>query len=84
MGCISAQRALLVILHRLGFYVSFKKLSLPPSRITRFLGIDIDSELMELRLLLDKLEKLIVQLNLYIRRREATRLELQGLGGGVS
>ena len=48
----------------------------------RFLGIDIDSEFMELRLPLSKLEKLIIQLNLYIKRWKATRLELEGLGGG--
>ena len=79
-GCATAQQILLCLLRRLGFYVSFKKLT-PPSQITRFLGIDIDSICMELRLPTDKLEKLVTQLRLYIRRRKATRLELEGLGG---
>ena len=36
---------------------------------------------MELRLPPDKLQKLIGQLNMYLNRRKATRLELAGLGG---
>ena len=36
---------------------------------------------MELRLLQDKLEKLVLQLSMYGRRRKATRLELEGLEG---
>ena len=79
-GCVDAQRGLVGILRRIGFYVSFKKLT-PPGRITRFLGIDIDSVVMELRLPVDKLEKLVDQLKLYLRRKKATRLELEGLGG---
>ena len=34
VSCTAAQRALLTILRRLGFYVSFKKLS-TPSRVSR-------------------------------------------------
>ena len=79
-GCVRAQRILVAILRRLGFYMSFRKLS-TPAQVTRFLGIDIDSIAMELRLPADKLEKLTVQLNLYLRRRKATRLELESLGG---
>ena len=78
--CTAAQRDLVAILRRLGFYISFKKLT-PSAKVTRFLGIDIDSILMELRLPADKLEKLIKQLNIYMRRRKATRLELEALGG---
>ena len=78
--CVESQQGLVGILRRLGFYISFRKLT-PPSRINRFLGIDVDSVLMELRLPLDKLEKLVVQLKLYMKRRKATRLELEGLGG---
>ena len=79
-GCVEAQRGLVGILRRIGFYVSLQKLT-PPSRINRFLGIDIDSVVMELRLPVDKLEKLVNQLKLYLKRKKATRLELEGLGG---
>ena len=51
------QLTLVAILRRVGFYISFKKLT-HPSQIVRFLGIDIDSVRMELRLPLDKLMKL--------------------------
>ena len=39
--CAEAQQVLVAILRRLGFYVSFRKLS-PPATVTRFLGIDVD------------------------------------------
>ena len=68
------------ILRRIGFYVSFKKLT-PACTITKFLGIEVDSVEMELRLPQEKLDKLICQLNIFNRRRKATKLELEGLGG---
>ena len=46
------------ILHRIGFYISFKKLSTPAQ--------DIDSVKMELRLPEDKISKLLTQLRLCI------------------
>ena len=53
----------------------------PPSEVTRFLGIDVDSVEMELQLPNDKLLKLVSQLKMYLRKRKATRLELEGLRG---
>ena len=79
-GCVEAQHALVSILRRLGFYISFKKLT-PPQQVTCFLVIDVNSVAMELRLPADKLEKLKEQLKLYLRKRKTTRLELEGLGG---
>ena len=70
-GCMEAQHTLVAILRRLGFYISLKKLS-APAEITTFLRIDVDSVAMELRLPTDKLEKLIGQLTLYLRKRKAT------------
>ena len=46
--CRAGQLKLVAILRRLGFYISFKKLT-HPSQIVRFLGIDIDSVRMEFR-----------------------------------
>ena len=51
-------------------------------QVTRFLGIDVDSVAMELRLPEDKLKRLIEQLKLYLRKRKATRLELEIWVGG--
>lgn len=78
--CAEAQCMLVCILRRLGFYVSFKKLS-SPACVTRFLGIDIDSIKMELRLPEDKLIKLRLQLKHFMRRRKARKRELESLAG---
>lgn len=79
-SCALAQMRLVSILRRLGFYVSFKKLT-SPSPITRFLGIEIDALSLELRLPLDKLDKLRLTLQKFIRKRKATKVELEVLGG---
>ena len=44
-------------LRYLGFQISWAKVT-PPSQVCRFLGLEIDSNEMEIRLALDKLEKL--------------------------
>ena len=79
-SCGEAQMMLVAILRRIGFYVSYKKLT-PAKTVTRFLGIEIDSVKLELRLPQDKLDKLHNQLQIFIRRRKASKLELEGLGG---
>ena len=79
-ACREAQRALVAILGRIGFFVSFKKLS-PAAGVTKFLGIEIDSVKMELRLPADKLKKLQIQLEKFIRKRKASKVELESLGG---
>ena len=78
--CKLAQGTLIAILRRVGFYVSFKKLVAPAQKI-RFLGIDIDSVTMRLSLPIDKLKKLKNQLQLFVRRRKATKKELERLAG---
>ena len=78
--CSRAQSTLVLILRRLGFFVNFKKLT-PPCEVTRFLGIDIDSVAMELRLPMDKLQKLKNQLRYFLSKKKATRKELEVLGG---
>jgi hypothetical protein len=55
--CAKALRTLVAVLRHLCFYVSFTKVT-PPSVTMRFLGIEIESVAMELRLPLYKLEKL--------------------------
>ena len=53
----------------------FKKVT-PPARVVRFLGIDIDTELMETRLPADKLEKLQCLVASFLRRKKSTKKEL--------
>ena len=68
--------ALVHMLGRVGFCVSFRKLT-PASCVTKFLGIEIDSLEMELPLPQDKLHKLQAQLTMFMRKRKASKLELE-------
>ena len=74
------QLILISIIRRLGFFISFRKLKSPTKKI-RFLGIDIDSDRLELSLPSDKLEKLLILLADFKGKRKARRLELERLAG---
>ena len=74
------QRLLIKILRHLGFDISFRKLS-DPAQVTRFLGIDIDSQDMCLRLPADKLKRLQVSVQGYSSKSSATKQELDELAG---
>ena len=52
-----AQNIVINTLRYLGFYISWAKVT-PPSRVCRYLGLEVDSIEIELRLPKDKLEKL--------------------------
>ena len=75
-----AQIKVVAILRRLGFFISFKKLTAPCTKL-RFLGIYIDAERLELTLPEDKLVKLRGVLGEFKGRRKASRKELERLGG---
>jgi hypothetical protein len=75
-----AQGKIMGILRRLGFHISFKKVT-NPSQLTRFLGIDIDSVAMSLSLPADKLIKLINKLQMFNGKNKSTKLELDSLAG---
>lgn len=60
--CIFAQNCVINIIRFLGFYISWDKVS-SPCRVTKYLGILVDSERMELRLPPGKLEKIQVLLD---------------------
>ena len=74
------QLCLIAILRRLGFSISYKKVT-PPAQLARFLGIDIDTRNLELRLPEDKIEKLLLILDEFSTKRKSTRRELERLGG---
>lgn len=82
-SCQDAQLALHALLRRLGFFIAYKKVS-SPSRIQRYLGIEIDTVEMKLRLPEDKLVKLKQELSFFYGRRQATRKQLQRLCGILS
>lgn len=75
-----SQRGVIAIIRRLGFYVSFNKVA-SPARITRFLGINIDTTCLEMSLPEDKLGKLMSVLEEVNDRKKITRREMERLGG---
>ena len=78
-----AQNIVIKTLRYLGFYISWAKVT-PPSKICRYLGLDVDSIEMELRLPKDKLEKLIISVNLFKDKSSISKQELESLGGLLS
>ena len=77
------QLCLIAVLRRLGFSISYKKVT-PPSQLARFLGIDIDTQHLKLRLPEDKIQKLITVLEEFSKKRKSTRRDLERLGGLLS
>ena len=71
---------LINLLHYLGFNVSWRKLISPTQRIT-FLGIELDSSAMCLRLLENKLNRLINLVNTFSKKASASKCQLQSLAG---
>ena len=74
--CLENQRVLLSILRHIGFSVSWKKVS-PPSTLTTFLGIQIDSVEMNLSVPQDKIDKLIELICNLKSKGRATKKELE-------
>ena len=79
-SAITAEHLLINTLRKLGFYISWKKVS-SPSQKCRFLGIDIDSVAGKLLLPDDKLSKLGKELKFWSNRKTASKLQMQRLCG---
>ena len=82
-SCLQAQSIILSILRSLGFHVAYNKVS-PPSTCTIYLGVEIDSLAMELRLPSGKLQKLKDLLDSYVTRKRISKKDLESLGGLLS
>ena len=82
-SCMKSQRAIVDLIRYLGFYIAFDKL-VHPSQCVVFLGIEIDSTRMELRLPKGKVEKLRNLLELNISKKRISKKELESLGGLLS
>ena len=82
-NCIVEQGRIIELLRFVGFHVSYEKVK-PPSTCTTYLGIEIDSISMELRLPQQKLEKLKNLLSKYLTVRKISKLDLESLGGLLS
>ena len=78
--CRTDQHTLISTLRHIGFSISYKKLS-SPARKTRFLGIDVDSEKMNLSLPEDKMQKMIASLKETTRKKKVTKKQLEKTAG---
>ena len=74
---------LINLLHYLRFNVSWRKVVSPTQRIT-FLGIELDSSTMSLRLPEDKLNRLIDLVNIFSHKASVSKRQLQSLAGSLS
>ena len=73
---LKAENFLIITLRKLGFYISWRKLTCP-SQKCRFLGIDIDSIKQKLLLPDNKILKLGNELAFWQNRRLATKHQMQ-------
>ena len=83
IDCVHSQGMVLQLLRYLGFHVSYEKL-LSPSTCTTYLGLEVDSVAMELRLPPKKLAKLISLLEIYVSKDRISKHDLESLGGLLS
>lgn len=81
--CQYAQSVFIHLLHYLGFQVAWHKCS-SPSKVTRYLGIDFDSENMQLHIPNEKLVKLYHEIEFFDKKTRATGRQLQRLCGILS
>ena len=81
--CQQAQLLLHKTLRSLGFYIAYKKVR-SPARVQVYLGVEIDTVNMELRLPQEKLDKLYVELDFFKDRTRASKKQLQRLCGVLS
>jgi hypothetical protein len=81
--CANSLRLLIAVLRRLGFAVNWNKV-IDPTKIITFLGIEIDSTSMVLRLPDNKLEALNLELNAFANKPRASKKQLQSLAGKLN
>ena len=81
--CQQAQLLLHRTLRSLGFYIAYKKVK-SPARVQTYLGVEIDTNSMELRLPQDKMDKLGVELEFFKNKTKASKKQLQRLCGVLS
>ena len=81
--CLSALNLTITLLCKLGFQINWNKVIDPCTKIT-FLGIEIDSEAMCLKLPDEKLVQVCQELDLFLKRKRASRKQLQSLAGKLN
>ena len=81
--CAAALKCLIQLLRKLGFAIHWGKVVDPTTRIT-FLGIELDSLGMSVRLPGEKLDSLRFELDGFLHRRRASKRQLQSIAGKLS
>ena len=81
--CQLALYTLITLLRKLGFLINWSKVVDPTKKLT-FLGVEIDSIAMELRLSEDKLSVLQSELAAFCERKHASKKQLQSLAGKLN
>ena len=82
-ACAEALSVLISLLRKLGFSIHWGKVVDPTQKIT-FLGVELDSVQMSMRLPHDKLSILRQELQGFLGRKRATKRQLQSLAGRLS
>ncbi len=81
--CAEALRCLIQLLRKLGFAIHWGKVVDPTRRLT-FLGIELDSRSMQLRLPRQKLDAMKQELREFLLRKRATKRQMQSIAGRLS
>lgn len=81
--CALALQILIKLLRKLGFSIHWGKV-VDPTQIITFLGVELDSICMSLRLPHDKLMSIREELQGFINRKRTTKRQLQSLAGKLS
>ena len=82
-ACVSALNMLIALLWKLGFNINWNKVVDPTTKLT-FLGIEIDSVEMCLRLPEEKLIQIRQELAIFQHRKRASKKQLQSLAGKLN
>ena len=82
-ACAQALNCLIQLLRKLGFAIHWGKVVDPTNKIT-FLGIELDSIAMALRLPEEKLQCFREELQSFLQMRRATKRQFQSLAGRLS
>ena len=81
--CLDALNLVISLLRKLGFHINWKKVTDPCTKIV-FLGVEIDSVNMCLRLPDAKLNQVRTELSLFETRKRASKKQLQSLAGKLN
>ena len=81
--CAAALNCLIQLLRKLGFAIHWGKVVDPTTKIT-FLGIELDSMSMSMRLPSDKLDSLNQELKDFLLHKRASKRQLQAIAGRLS